>query len=112
MARLTQWDRDSAHFSAPGAPDVVLTAADLIECAPAQFDGHNGQRRVPLSELPAAPMLTGAETTANGWSFQVNPGGEIGLTEADLAPYLDPVPSAPTYRLWLRPEAALADKFD
>ncbi len=108
MARLTHWDRDGARFAVPGLPEARLTAADLIECAPAQFDPGNGQRCAALLDLPVAPVLTGAEAAAEGWRFTVSPGGEIVLRVADLAVYLDPAPAAPPRLLWLDGEAAQA----
>jgi gamma-butyrobetaine dioxygenase len=112
VARLRHWDRDGARFSAPGMPKAQLTAADLIECAPSQFDPTSGQRRAALLDLPVAPVLTGAEPAAEGWLFQISPGGEIALSEADLAPYLDPAPTKRAHRLWLQADAAVADKTD
>ncbi len=112
MARLTHWDRDGAWFAVPGLPEAQLTVADLIECAPSQFDPISGQRRAALLDLPVAPVLTGAEQAAEGWLFQISSGGEIALTESDLAPYLDPAPTRPVHRLWLQADAAVAEKTD
>lgn len=112
MARLTHWDRDGAWFAVPGLPEAKLTVADLIECAPSQFDPISGQRRAALLDLPVAPVLTGAEQAAEGWLFQISSGGEIALTESDLAPYLDPAPTRPVHRLWLQADAAVAEKTD
>jgi gamma-butyrobetaine dioxygenase len=112
MARLTHWDRDGAWFAVPGLPEAQLTAADLIECAPSQFDPVSGQRRAALLDLPVAPVLTGAEQAAERWLFEVSPGGPIALTEADLAAYLDPAPTSPARQLWLQADAAQAGKID
>jgi len=112
VARLTHWDAGGAWFAAPGLPEAHLTAADLIECTPAQFDPVSGQRCAALLDLPVAPVLTGAEQAAQGWRFEVSPGGEILLREADLAAYLDPVPPLAPRQLWLHADAACADKTD
>ncbi|WP_295531784.1 TauD/TfdA family dioxygenase [Novosphingobium sp. Chol11] len=112
MARLIRWATDGAWFASPGLPQIHLTPADLIECAPSQFDPASGQRRAALLDLPQAPVLTGAEQTAEGWRFAVNSDGQIALRAADLAAYLDPAPIAPPRRLWLKEDEADTGKVD
>ena len=100
MAVLSSWDGHGVLFRTTGGVLRRLSARDLWDCAPAQFDSQTGQRTSDPLDRDDQPLITSVTETAAGWSVEFDPSGRLELGPEDIAPYLHPRAAQPQRRPW------------
>lgn len=99
------WDEGGVDFRLASGGHRRLTALDLWDCAPFQFDAQTGQRILDPANQPAQARLLAVSETAVGWRVLLQPGGPVEFRPTDLAPYLQPQPVQPERIPWETPRS-------